>query len=134
MAYWYKLKGPWKGKFNNDVPNDGISLEEEQHQPGSLWNFYRKMISIRKSNPVISTGTYKTLQNDKDQVFTFMRYQGDKRLIVAVNLSDKPIDAAVKFEGKATTIKVLYGISKPLITPDIITVHLPAYGIEVFGL
>src|ERR1700733_7118815 len=40
MAYWYKVKGPWKNTFNNDVPNDGISLEEEQNDPNSLWNFY----------------------------------------------------------------------------------------------
>ncbi|MDB5140141.1 MAG: Alpha-amylase precursor [Mucilaginibacter sp.] len=134
MAYWYKLKGPWRDKFNNDVPNDGISLEEEQNQPNSLWNFYRKMISIRKANPVISRGAYKTLQNDKDLVFAFMRYQGNKRLIVAINLSDKSVDDAITLDGKGSIPKILYGASKPRIINNIIAVHLPAYGVEVWEM
>ncbi|MDF2432818.1 MAG: alpha-amylase [Mucilaginibacter sp.] len=134
MAYWYKIKGPWKDKFNNDVPIDGISLEEEQNQPNSLWNFYRKMISIRKANPVISEGTYKTLQNDQDQVFTFMRYQGNKRLMVAINLSDQPIEDAITLDRKGGIPKVLYGVSQPRLIANLIAIHLPAYGIEVWEM
>ena len=51
MAYWYKLKGPWKDKFNNDKPNDGISLEEEKNDPNSLWNFYRDNDQLTKIKP-----------------------------------------------------------------------------------
>jgi glycosidase len=134
MAYWYKVKGPWKDQFNNDVPNDGISLEEERSDPNSLWNFYRKIISLRKDNPVISNGIYKTLKNDKGEVYTFMRYQGNKRVIVAVNLSGKPIDAAISLEGKASPVRILYGASKPRIIAGIIGAHLPAYGVEVWGM
>jgi alpha-amylase len=134
MAYWYKLKGPWRNTFNNDVPDDGISLEEEQNQPNSLWNFYRKMISIRKANPVISKGTYKTLQNDNDAVFTFMRYEGNKKIIVAVNLSNKPVETAVSLTGQSGPLKVLYGGPKPTLTNNVVTVTLPAYGVEVLGM
>jgi alpha-amylase len=134
MAYWYKVKGPWRNTFNNDVPNDGISLEEEQNNPNSLWNFYRKMISIRKANLVISKGAYKTLKNDNGLVFTFMRYLGEKRVIVAVNLSDKPVDASIDLKGKNEPVKVLYGSSKPVLTNNTIAVNLPAHGIEVLGM
>jgi glycosidase len=134
MAYWYKQTGPHKDTFNNDKPNDGISLEEEQNDPNSLWNFYRRMIAIRKANPVISTGTYKTLKNDKDQVFSFMRYGGNKSLIVAVNLSGKEIDATITLEGNNGAIRILYGTSKPRIITNIIAVHLPAYGVEVWRM
>jgi alpha-amylase len=135
MAYWYKVKGPWKSQFNNNVPNDGISLEEERGDPNSLWNFYRTMISIRKANPLISKGAYKTLQNDKSQVFTFMRYSGSKRIIVAVNLSDKPIDDAITIDAASgSLIRVLYGASKPRVITNIIAVHLSAYDINVWEM
>jgi alpha-amylase len=134
MAYWYKVKGPWRNTFNNDVPHDGISLEEERYQPNSLWNFYRKMISIRKANPVISKGTYKTLKNDNDRVFTFMRYEGSGKVIVAVNLSDKSLDATIGLEGKSGPVKVLYGSSKLTLTKNNMAVSLPAYGVEVLGI
>jgi len=133
MAYWYKVKGPWKDKFNNDVPNDGISLEEEQNDPNSLWNFYRKMISIRKANPVISRGTYKTLKNDNDNVFSFMRYDGDKRLIVVINLSAKPTDVHIDINGKTGPLKVLYG-SNPTSSGPTMALNLPPDGIEILTM
>ena len=131
MAYWYKQKGPHKDTFNNDKPNDGVSLEEEKSDPNSLWNFYRQMIAIRKANPVISKGTYKTLQNDNDKVFSFMRYDGNKKLIVAVNLSDKPLKTTIACENKGG-LKVVFGEAKPVATNNAITVDLAGNGVAVW--
>ena len=134
MAYWYKVKGPWKDKFNNDVPNDGISLEEERNDPNSLWNFYCKMIGIRKANPVISTGGYQTLKNNNDQVFAFMRYAGNKKIIVAVNLSDKAVKTDITLKRSAAPLKTLYGSSSiSLQGNNTVSISLPAYGIGVFA-
>jgi len=133
MAYWYKIKGPWRNSFNNDVPNDGISLEEEQGDPNSLWNFYRKMISIRKSHPEISKGAYQTLDNNSDKVFSFMRYQGNKQLVVAVNLSNKPVDVSISVKSHANLVNVLYGAAKPTASGNSIDESLPAYGVEVLS-
>jgi glycosidase len=133
MAYWYKVKGPWRNTFKNDEPNDGISLEEEQNDPNSLWNFYRKMIDIRKAHPEISKGTYQTLSNNSDQVFSFMRYKGNKEIVVAVNLSDKPVVVVIDTNNGAGSLKVVYGKGKPTISGSFISENLPAYGVEVLG-
>lgn len=134
MALWYKQTGPHKDTFNNDKPNDGISLEEEQNDPNSLWNFYRRMIAIRKANPVISNGIYKTLSNDNEKVFTFMRYTDEKKLIVAVNLSDKETDAAISLEGDTKQLKTLYGSSELHIVNNSIAIHLHPYEVIVCGM
>jgi len=134
MAYWYKAKGPWKDQFNNDVPNDGISLEEEQNNPNSLWTFYREMIRIRNANPVITTGSYHTLTNDNPNVFTFMRYEGGKKLIVAVNLFGQPAHAIIAIDGGNKPVKVLYGAVRPELADMSVRVDLPAFGVEVFSL
>ncbi|MBS1504777.1 MAG: alpha-glucosidase C-terminal domain-containing protein [Bacteroidetes bacterium] len=132
MAYWYKLKGPWKDKFNiNDIPNDGVSLEEEQNDPNSLWNFYRKMIALRKTDPVLIRGAYKTLANDNDKVFTFERSDGNKNVIVAVNLSDKAQDALI--QTSVTGLKSLFGDAKPVSKPAAVAASIPAYGVEVWA-
>jgi len=128
MAYWYK-NGPWWTKNNTDIPNDGISLQEERNDPNSLWNFYRKIISLRKSTPLITYGTYKNLDNDNDKVFSFERYDGNKKVIVVVNLSDKEQDAVIGADGK--NAKDLYGI-RPVFNSKGATVSLPAYGISVW--
>ena len=43
----------------NLLPNDGISLEEQQGQPGSLYELYKQLIQIRKSNSILFTGQYQ---------------------------------------------------------------------------
>jgi glycosidase len=133
MAYWYKLKGPWKDKFNNDKPNDGVSLEEEQNDPNSLWSFYRDMISLRRSNPTLIQGLYKTLANNNDQIFSFERTEGNKKVIVTINLSDKSQDTVIQPTENVVGLKNLYGNVKPVVNSNTITVSLPAYGIGVWS-
>jgi glycosidase len=133
MAYWYKQTGPYKDQFNDDKPNDGISLEEERKDPNSLFNYYKAMISLRKSNRAITKGSYKTLINNNDQVFSFIRQFGDKAVIVVVNISDKEQAASVDApyaEGKKTGEFIGKDIAK--VIDGKMPVTLPAYGISAW--
>jgi len=131
MAYWYK-NGPWWQHNNNDVPNDGISLQEEQSNPGSLWNFYRLMIRLRKNNPVLIEGNYKNIINNNDHVFSFVRYVRDNRIMVIVNLSADKQDVVVDMPG-VKNIKSLYGI-EPVSSSNKLSIKLPAYGIAIWDV
>lgn len=88
MALWYKNTGPWWDS-TNIKPNDGISLEEEKNNPNSLFNFYKKIIKLRKSNSALSLGSFSNAANDNEQVLSFIRDDGKNKVLVAVNLSDK---------------------------------------------
>lgn len=129
MAYWYK-NGPWYTKGNTDIPNDGVSLEEERNDPNSLWNYYRKMIAIRKNNLVIDKGAYQNLANSNDKVFSFERHDGKNRVVVVVNLSGKQQGAVVQTTG---ALKSIFGDIKPENSPEGIKVSLPAYGVAVWS-
>jgi glycosidase len=87
MALWYKNTGPWWDSTNLH-PNDGVSLEEEKNDPNSLYNFYKKMIALHKSNKAIAYGNYTTIQNNNDSVLSFMRSYQDQKVIAVINLSD----------------------------------------------
>jgi glycosidase len=89
MSHWYKDSGPWWDNRNSQS-GDGISLEEQKAAPGSLWNFYRSLISLRKSEPALTGGEQRFVANDNPGVITFLRYLGGDVLLVAVNLTDKP--------------------------------------------
>jgi glycosidase len=131
MAYWYKIKGPWRNTFNTDVPNDGISLEEEEHDPKSLWNFYREMIRLRKSNPEITRGTYQTLENDNDKVFSFCRSYRGKSIVVAVNLSPEQQQVKVQVSDDSKPVEVLFGSVQPVTQNNAIGLVLSPYGVQV---
>ncbi len=89
MALWYRNSGPW-WDHTYVKADDGISLEEEQNDQNSLFRFYKKIIHLRKNYPALSTGSYKTAVNDNNEVFSFLRIDGQEKVLVAVNLSDKP--------------------------------------------
>ena len=129
MAYWYK-NGPWWTKNNTDIPNDGVSLEEERNDSGSLWNFYKKMIALRKSLPLLTYGTYQNLVNDNAKVFSFERYAGGKKIVVVVNLSGDEQDAVVEVKG--ADLRALYGGIKGVVDANGISVKLKGYGIGVW--
>ena len=131
MALWYKQTGPWKDQFNNDKPNDGISLEEEKQNPNSLWNYYKRMIAIRKANPAFIDGSYKTINNDNDHVFTFMRKDAGQTILVAINLSDKETGANIDANGKPTNV---IGEAKSAAKGGKLAVNLPAFGVGAWEL
>jgi alpha-amylase len=131
MAYWYK-NGPWWTKGNTDIPNDGVSLEEEKNDPNSLWNYYRRMIRLRRQYPVIISGGYKNLVSDNDKVFVFERFKGGDKVIVAVNLSGKEQQVNAAIAGK--DFKNVWGDVKAVNRSGNVSLTMPAYGVEVWNV
>lgn len=86
VPLWYKNTGPWWDKRYNK-PGDGISVEEQQQDPGSLLQYYKTLIQIRQQNPALSMGNYATAANSNDQVFSFTRIYGKDQVLVVANLS-----------------------------------------------
>ncbi len=106
MAVWYKDSGPW-WDHRNIIPNDGISLEEERSGKNSLFNFYKTLIRLRKGNPALSYGSYQTINNNNDSVLTFLRSDGENKVLVAANLSGEI--QKVNPELKARKFSILFG-------------------------
>lgn len=136
MAIWYKNSGPWWDQTNL-VPDDGISLQEEKDHPGSLWNFYRKMIHLHQANPALSFGKYTEIQNNNREVFSFLRYTEKNHAMVAVNLSDEPKKANLQIKrlpvkwSQSDEMKTLFGKGNVVRNAGNITLKLPAYGVKV---
>ncbi len=128
MTYWYK-NGPWWTKGNTDIPNDGISLEEEKDDPNSLWNYYRNIIRLRREYPAIIDGGYKNLENDNDKVLTFERDKDNARVIVAVNLSDKEQKATIETD---VILKSIWGDVNLTANGVKASFSIPPYGVAVW--
>lgn len=86
MAIWYKNTGKWWDKTNLK-PQDGISLEEQINDDHSLFNYYKKLIRLKQSNPALANGQYAWAVNNNDKVFSFYRVYENKKVLVIVNLS-----------------------------------------------
>ncbi|MBS1626831.1 MAG: alpha-glucosidase C-terminal domain-containing protein [Bacteroidetes bacterium] len=109
MALWYKNTGPW-WDHTNIKPNDGISLEEQQNNKNSLFNFYKQIISLRKNNSALSIGNYQNAENDNNYVFSFTRQAEKEKVLVAVNLSNE--NQTVNIKSSNAKYIPLYGTTK----------------------
>jgi alpha-amylase len=94
MAVWYRETGPWwtqspllKGGY--------VSLEVEAGDPASLLATYKSLIRLRSTHAELVSGDQAIVTNDCDSVFSFTRFDGTRRTLVAVNLADVQATAHV---------------------------------------
>jgi alpha-amylase len=130
MALWYKGTGPWWDSTNLK-PFDGISLEEEQPDSGSLYNWYRQLLVLRHTYPGLQTGRYDSLSNTNPDVFSWRRNRDKVDIAyLVVNLSERYQQATVEiFDPSARQV---FGNAKSRIQEQQFIVSLPPYGVGVW--
>lgn len=64
-----------------------INAEEETNDPNSIFATYRKLIQLRKEEPLIIDGRYECLDCDNPDLFVYRRYSNDEELIFIGNFS-----------------------------------------------
>ncbi|AIQ56919.1 glycoside hydrolase family 13 protein [Paenibacillus borealis] len=68
-----------------------INMEANLNDPDSVFHCYRKLIELRKNNPIVVWGDFELVTGVPDQVFMyFRRYEGQTWLVTA-NFSGEPI-------------------------------------------
>ena len=73
---------------------------------GSIFEYYRQLVRLRKEYPVLVDGAYQLLMEDDEQVFAYIRDDGKNRLLVACNFTDREADCPVlaEWEGQKLLI------------------------------
>lgn len=70
--------------FNFERPADENKFNLE------LFNYYKKLIRIRKEHPALMLGNIKTLiADDEKNIFVFERNTADQKIIIVINNSDR---------------------------------------------
>ena len=75
---------PWI-KVNPDYRT--INVATEERDTGSVLQYFRRMIRLRKSEPVLVDGKYQLLDRDNREVFAYLRTLGGRTLMVALSFS-----------------------------------------------
>jgi alpha-glucosidase len=66
-----------------------LNVEAQKADKASLLWLYKRLLELRKSNPVLETGDYLPLPSDQT-ILAYVRQHGTQRLMVILNLGDKP--------------------------------------------
>ena len=140
MALWYKDSGPWWDSTNLKS-NDGISVEEQQDDPNSLLNFYKKLARLRKEHPGLSIGEEKVIRNKNPDILVYSRWYKNSRILIAVNRSHEPLSTEVSqeslpFDSSGSNWSLLFndGASSINQSSVAINIKLAPFGFLIAGL
>lgn len=83
---------PWL-KVHPDFISRNFELQKQD--PDSLYNFYRKMIRLRRTFPALQKGMFLPLTYDPRQVLGYLRQDEGQTILVALNFGRRKIKLAL---------------------------------------
>ena len=66
-----------------------LNAEIQEKDPNSVLNYFRKIVKLRKENPVLVYGKYTLLDKDNPNVYSYTRELDGKKILIALNFSEK---------------------------------------------
>ncbi len=91
----------------------GLSIAEQDGTPGSMLTLYRQLLALRRAEPALSLGSYKTLRA-RDGVLAYERSHLGQRLVVALNLTQRSKPCPWKGEVLLSTANTDENLRGPL--------------------
>lgn len=84
-----------------------INAKEQMERADSVFNYYKKLIRLRKENEIIVYGTYELLCPDREDLYVYTRALDDKKLLVICNFTDKETEYELPREFSSTPLELL---------------------------
>lgn len=84
----FSVVTPWI-KENPDYV--GVNVNDEEKNPDSVLNYFRKMVAFRKANPEMVYGKYVPLDPHNPQVYAYLRTGDKQSFLVVLNFSPKEV-------------------------------------------
>ena len=91
----------------------GINVDEQQNDPESMLNFYKRLLRVRKQTPALIDGDYTPLHVSAEDYFAFLRQSQEtgQTCLVVLNLSEK--SDTLKFELPSQNVRCLFSTHTP---------------------
>ncbi len=71
------------------------NVEKQQQDAGSLLNFYKAVIRLRRDQPALQCGDFRALELAEKDVFAYLRRRGDEALLVVLNFSARRLEVTL---------------------------------------
>jgi len=69
-----------------------INVKNEEEDKDSVLNYYKKLIKLRKENPVLIYGKFIPVMEQDEEVFSYIREMGNEKILVILNFKGKDVD------------------------------------------
>jgi maltose alpha-D-glucosyltransferase / alpha-amylase len=111
-----------------------VNVEVQKNRPSSIFNFLKRLIAIRKSNPLFADGELEFLYPENKKVLVFLRKGKTRTYMVVINFSSAPQPVEIILEAyNGKSVKELLGDTLfPSIGELPYFITLNAYGYYMF--
>jgi glycosidase len=133
--YWNQLRneGTTSPPPECNLPGEYVfgSLEDQKNDPNSIYNYYRQVIAIRNSLPVIARGsiTAETTLN-KDCISAQRKTWGEEECIILMNINPEAAQVDLSAYTDWTTAASLSADGNA-VTMEGTVLNMPAYGVVI---
>ena len=83
---------PWLKVHPNYITRN---VKSQAKDPKSLFNFYRKLLKIRRETPALHRGSFMAITFDPKRVMGYLRQDGDQTVLVALNFGKRKVRLAL---------------------------------------
>ncbi len=104
---------PWIGVNPNTAQ---LNAHDQVHDPDSVFAFYRELIRLRHSDPVIVRGDFALVEGGHPDLFAYVRRWGDSSLLVLANCGGGDIPLPPVASGAES--RVVLANYPPVAEPD----------------
>lgn len=94
---------PWL-PVNENYKN--INVTSETKNPKSVLNHFKKMVQLRKDNPVLIYGKYELLQANHPEIYGYTRALNGVTMLVLLNFSEKNSDITIADITKDSALEI----------------------------
>ena len=106
---------PWM-KINSN--KDVINVSKQQSEPDSILEYFKKMIELRKTNPVLVYGQYLAVETENENLYVYYRIWEIEKWLIILNFSPDTVvfppelrnQNATKMMGNYSTVDSLEAV------------------------
>lgn len=95
-AAGFSTANPW---INVNPNYTEINITAAELDPNSTLHYFRKLIALRKSTPVLRSGDYLDLLPEHEQLYLYRRSTPNQDCLVILNFSDLEVDMTIQTSG-----------------------------------
>jgi alpha-glucosidase len=112
---------------------EGINVADQDYDPGSLLNFYRRALHMRQQNPALVHGDYQPLDEKSENCLIFVRTSSEQRCLVAINMTETPQKAELNLPVTSASL-LISTHARPESQPDLENLTLEPFEAAVFDI
>jgi len=83
-----------------------INAEAARKDPDSIFHYYRKLIRLRKKDPIFAEGDFKLLLEEDENIFAYVRSLADREVLVVANFTEQEIICTLPEEWKGGEVLI----------------------------